>query len=1273
MDKADITVVEQPQVAGNNDGRPQPLTQIPSLRQTSQPNTADGGTGKGPGARSMEVEREVTRESLASSITQAEWAPGFAYIDGDIDGTGYNETGVDIITVPCPGADPVQTWTCDPLPDDYFGSPATNDPTRLSAVAMLAADTPLSPAITHSLPKAGHMWVRQGIRQKASTARVLLYRHRALSEGTNLEGLARDLLDQVQQHRQGTRPSRPLFFVAHSIGGLVVKRALLLATQMHEYREIKWNCHGVVFFATPHRGSSYMSMKNLKDSIQQLLRLQRPLPKSLTDEVRVGNPSLLSLQDQFIDIASELRVWTFYETIDSPLSGSSAGLSTEVQFGAPLVSIKSALLDLRHEDVFSVDSDHAHLASFGLNNVGTMATFLKDLTAAIIKAEKLSKYIHTPLKLKEHVKVEVIGFYEDPDREIESTIRLYATRYHLGEFLEKGPERCLAERLSRVTSRRQGSSHQNVNRSTLASSAGRAPDGSGGLSVWNNVQKLFKAPTTSDPDAIQASTGVGSPDIIITSSSARPSLSLHGRPTPIPTRMVEGHGHSSSAPTLPTADTRPSSSDSSGSSGASTASEPAMQLSTIDVANFPKAESREPVLTAKQLEERFHQARYVIRDPAAGFSRPDPNLRKFMWIHTPFTNPVWVKNIFDKLSETHNHNFSRLFNQENWGSKHIQSSHSQAQPSYLKPACNLFTADAPTSPWPPSSVSGRSVSGTSPSCLSLYLPYLHFDTYQSIVRRRNLIKRRLAHGRATPVPQKIADLESLELRVIWEHIGYDPPINCRRTLDQFGYPSLQDTSARDDDQMLYKLTKQAPLPLWSKAPLYKAGSASRRSLNSKAYLTEKEERCDSSSDLDTEYEEEADLRDGNLLMIDQLWLWAIDTTTLATFFPKRESDPREGTLFRQADLRDSIYNELNGDLTGRTENALDLAAFTALHAVTVFLERSSHPDLEIFRIFEEAIGLLAERMTMNMKHFRLQTFKPTESEDESEDTGTDSDEENSPAAIKRRHKRELERAERENRENTSALLELRDLEDELNTLSKLFDTQEATIKTMNGYYTSKDLMGITVNGQAYLADALECLTEYKQQANEMLKRVDTVRKDYEKMLEIAQRQAQVDEVRWSRLQTELASSQNLSVMIFTTFTVIFLPLSFFTGLFGVNAAEWRDEKMPSLKLIGAISLPSSALLVILSLVAAYNWRAQSVVRSTFRHTKEALQSSASLLGKLEPKSRRQQKLKLKREERRKRKADQARKNKDRSYDFWATVKKGRSAQYQIPHLNRHGS
>lgn len=133
---------------------------------------------------------------------------------------------------------------------------------------------------------------------------------------------------------------------------------------------------------------------------------------------------------------------------------------------------------------------------------------------------------------------------------------------------------------------------------------------------------------------------------------------------------------------------------------------------------------------------------------------------------------------------------------------------------------------------------------------------------------------------------------------------------------------------------------------------------------------------------------EDDILNGNVLMVDQLWLWVIDTSkkgvpcgetqcsvspkfdrrehsysdklsaTLVTFFPKREGDLMEGPLYQQADLRDSIFNEVNADLTRSSENAMDLAALTVLHAVTVLLDRSSHPDLEVFRIFEEAISIL---------------------------------------------------------------------------------------------------------------------------------------------------------------------------------------------------------------------------------------------------------------------------------------------------------------------------
>ncbi|KAK5652790.1 hypothetical protein OQA88_9646 [Cercophora sp. LCS_1] len=1229
--------VEKSQTQSNNDH-----VQDKQQGQATRIEWAAKGSDSGTGPVSLDLKRVGTRDSMSGSVLQLDPEPGFAHIDGDVGGTGYNDTKVDVVAVTCPGADPVQTWSYDPLPEGYFGHPTLGSLARFPTVSRLAGDAIISPAIDRPLPKAGHMWVRQGIRKSANTARVMLYRHRALTEGTNLDLLARDLLDNVQQQRQGTRPSRPLFFIAHSIGGLVVKRALLLATELPEYRELKYNCHGIVFFSTPHQGSSYLSMKSTRESVRQILRLQRALPKSLADEVRVNHPGLSRMQEEFFKIASELRIWTFYETIDSDLSGTSG--RGEVQFTAPLVSIKSALLDLWHEDVYSLESDHAHLASFGLNNANTMKTFLGDFTAAIQKARKLSAYIHVPLRLKEHVKVEVIGFYDNTDAETEAPIRLYATRYHLNEFLHKGPERCLEERLSKLNRRQTlpTDKGERSDRHLVRGSAEVVSEAAPGLGVSQE---------TATPAA---------PGITVTSPSTR-SITFQTRPGPVPLTATRPRGVTE--PILPSSITRPSSSESEAST-VSTVSESALRTGRM---------IREADLAAKQREEFLNKARFGIRDPMAGFGRPDPSLRKYMWIHTPFTNPIWVRDIFDKLSETQNLNVSKIFNYDNWESKHIRGTHSQTQPSYVKPACSWVTADSPMSPWSQPSFGGQPTPGISPNFLYLYFPYLNFDTYRGIVRRRNLIKRRLRHGRAAPVPHEIAELESLEMRVVWEYFGYDPPLNSRRTLDQFGYPSLQDTNARDDDQMLYKLTKHKSAkqdPLFSRSRAFRPASIAPKSINTSMRSINSRELSDDedSYDDETSYEEEADLRDGNVLMVDSLWLWAIDTNILTTFFPKRESDPREGTLFQQADLRNSIYNELNGDLTGRTENALDLAAFVVFHAVTVLLDKSSHPDLEIFRIFEEAIGLLAERLTQNMKHFRLQTFKGDNSGDESE--SDDELDQNNPASIKKRHKRELERAERENRENTSALLELRDMEDEMNTLLKLFDAQEAMIKTMKTIYSGNGLREITSHGQFYLDEALEWLDEYKQSAKEMVKRVDTVRKDYEKMLEMAQRQAQVDEVRWSRLQTELASNQNLSVMIFTTFTVIFLPLSFFTGLFGINVKEW-DEELPTLGFVGAISLPVSGLLIVLAFIGAYSWRAQSLVKSTYKRSKRVLHGTLEILGKLEPKATRARKQRRKAEERRRRKAEQAKKEKDRAYDFWATVKRGRTTQYQIPHLNRH--
>jgi hypothetical protein len=126
----------------------------------------------------------------------------------------------------------------------------------------------------------------------------------------------------------------------------------------------------------------------------------------------------------------------------------------------------------------------------------------------------------------------------------------------------------------------------------------------------------------------------------------------------------------------------------------------------------------------------------------------------------------------------------------------------------------------------------------------------------------------------------------------------------------------------------------------------------------RAYLEAAEE--------DAEDAEPTEFMDGNVLMVDQLWIWIVDRKTVVTFFPNQEATTSEGKLYEQSNLHSSIYNELNGDLARRFETAGDLAALIMLHATTVLLDKTLHHDLQVLRIFEESISILVSTRTTNL-------------------------------------------------------------------------------------------------------------------------------------------------------------------------------------------------------------------------------------------------------------------------------------------------------------------
>ncbi|KAF8526885.1 hypothetical protein BU17DRAFT_7170, partial [Hysterangium stoloniferum] len=123
----------------------------------------------------------------------------------------------------------------------------------------------------------GVLWLRDLLPTSIPTARVLTYGYDARTQGVNrsqqtLYDLSVDLIAKLSTFRVHTNTEkRPLIFVAHSFGGILLKYALIHAnaantTHLPKYKAIELSTYGIIFLGTPHQGV------NLRHWTQTLLQ-----------------------------------------------------------------------------------------------------------------------------------------------------------------------------------------------------------------------------------------------------------------------------------------------------------------------------------------------------------------------------------------------------------------------------------------------------------------------------------------------------------------------------------------------------------------------------------------------------------------------------------------------------------------------------------------------------------------------------------------------------------------------------------------------------------------------------------------------------------------------------------------------------------------------------------------------------------------------------------------------------------------------------------------
>jgi protein SERAC1 len=111
---------------------------------------------------------------------------------------------------------------------------------------------------------------------------------------------AEELLRKLRLARVG---DRPVIFISHSFGGLLVKQFLLFARDNPVSRSILKNTQGVVFFSTPHRGAD---MSRYADTY--VFRRSRAL-----DVLQPSNDYLSRLHTRFCELAAHIPTLSFGE------------------------------------------------------------------------------------------------------------------------------------------------------------------------------------------------------------------------------------------------------------------------------------------------------------------------------------------------------------------------------------------------------------------------------------------------------------------------------------------------------------------------------------------------------------------------------------------------------------------------------------------------------------------------------------------------------------------------------------------------------------------------------------------------------------------------------------------------------------------------------------------------------------------------------------------------------------------------------------------------
>ena len=112
---------------------------------------------------------------------------------------------------------------------------------------------------------------------------------------TSLKDRSKEFLDKLRKCGVG---QRPVIFVGHSLGGLVVKQMILQA-ETEQDNEFVNNTKGIVFFSTPHLGSNVAKLSSMMKFFL--------FPTTEVQDLEANSSQLKNLNEHFLNLVNDKK------------------------------------------------------------------------------------------------------------------------------------------------------------------------------------------------------------------------------------------------------------------------------------------------------------------------------------------------------------------------------------------------------------------------------------------------------------------------------------------------------------------------------------------------------------------------------------------------------------------------------------------------------------------------------------------------------------------------------------------------------------------------------------------------------------------------------------------------------------------------------------------------------------------------------------------------------------------------------------------------------